>query len=246
VPDALVRASGVVNPVDYDKTERLVVLDTCPVARTDDEGRYVLEDFAPGEHEISVHVRMDCVVHVRGRWEGEREWSVRVRAGNAVRGRVIDPSGAPVAAAVVAGGGNWTPTNADGTFWLDNVERGPLTLEVAHHAWHTAHLRDVATDGDEVTVTMDRPLPRVTLSVVDGSGAPVPLVAIDWTWPEGTAPGRFVPDSRFWHDPTGVFAVIVPEGASAARVSDAAGHQHALAAKDLADGARPHVTLGAP
>jgi len=245
VPDAIVRVSGVLNPVDYDKTERMVVLDECPAAETDAEGRYVLTDFAAGDHEISIHVRIDCVMHVRKAWAGEQEWSPNVPAGNGVRGRVVDPAGQPVAAAVVAGGGNWTPTNADGTFWLDNVQAGPLQLEVAHHAWHTVVLPGVPTDGEDVTIAFARPLARVAFTVVDGAGKPVPIVAIDWAWPTGAGPGRFAPDSRYWHDPAGKFAVIVPEGATGATMSDATGASQTLAAEDLADGTDLRVVLAA-
>ena len=159
VAGAVVRVSGAMNPVDYDKTERLVVLDACPSATTDAEGRYLLADFAGGVHEVSIHIRLDCVVHGSERWEGDREWSPRVQAGNQVRGRVVDPEGAPVAAAVVFGGGNWTPTNPDGTFWLDNVLAGPLTLEVAHAAWHTVVVPGVATNGDDIVVAERERLP---------------------------------------------------------------------------------------
>jgi hypothetical protein len=246
VAGAVLRASGVFDPVAYDKTERMIVLDGCPSATTDAEGRYELSGFAAGEHEISVHVRIDCVLHVRARWEGEREWSPRVRAGNAVRGRVVDLEGLPVAAAVVAGGGNWTPTNPDGTFWLDNVDPGPLRVEVAHHAWHTLVVPDVATNGDDVVFAMERLLARVTLSVVDGAGVPVSLVAIDWTWPIGGGPGPFAPDSRYWHDSRGTFRLVVPEGAVGATVSDASGASQALFAADLVEGATKTLVLAAP
>jgi protocatechuate 3,4-dioxygenase beta subunit len=246
VAGAVLRASGVLNPTEYDKTERMVVLDQCPAAVTDERGRYALSDFAPGDHEISIHVHIDCVLHVRDRWAGDREWSPRVLAGNAVRGRVVDPDGVPVAAAVVAGGDNWTPSNADGTFWLDNVRAGPLTVEVAHHDWHTVFVPGVATNGEEITVTMVRRLARVSLTVVDAAEAPVPLVAVDWTWPPGGGPGRFSPDSRYWRDARGVYALVVPEGAVGATVSDATGASFALAAEDLADGATPRAVLALP
>ena len=246
VAGAVVRVSGAMNPVDYDKTERLVVLDACPSATTDAEGRYLLADFAGGVHEVSIHIRLDCVVHGSERWDGDREWSPRVQAGNQVRGRVVDPEGAPVAAAVVFGGGNWTPTNPDGTFWLDNVSAGPLTLEVSHAAWHTVVVPGVATNGDDVVVAERTRLPRVTLTVMDAAQKPVPLVAIDWTWPAGGGPGRFAPDSRYWHEPHGVIPVVVPEGAVGAVVSDSAGATRTLAPADLLDGANPRIVLVRP
>lgn len=244
VAGAVVRLSGVFNPVEYDKTERMVVLDACPFAVTDEQGAYALEEVVGGEHEISVHIRIDCVLHVRDRWEGEREWNAWVRAGNAVRGLVVDPDGAPVAAAVVAGGGNWTPTNPDGTFWLDNVTPGPLRLEVSHHAWRTVRLEGVATNADPVRVALADRLPRVTLEVVDLAGAPVPLLILDWLWPEGAGPGPFAPDSRFWHDPGGVFLLTVPEGARGARLGDGKGWGAELTTADLVDGARRRVVIG--
>lgn len=246
VEGAVVSVSGLFNPIEYDKTERRVVLDECPAATTDALGRYILADFAPGEHEISVHVRIDCVLHVRERWQGDREWSPRVRAGNAIKGVVVDPRGDPVAAAVVEGGGNWTPTNADGTFWLDNVFPGPLRLQVFHHAWHTLFVDAVPTNGDDVTLAFVRPLSRVTWTVLTEKQEPVPVVAIDWSYPPGFAPGPFAPDSRYWHDPRGVFEVIVPEGATAATLSDSTGASAPTTPEDLADGARKTFTLVKP
>ena len=243
---AVVRVSGALDPTAYDKTERMIVLDACPAAVTDEQGRYRLEDFAPGAHEISVHIRIDCVVHGSMQLDGDVDWSPRVLAGNAIRGRVVDPQGEPVAAAVVAGGGNWTPTNADGTFWLDNVQKGPFTLLVVHHDWRASTVPNVPTNGDELTLTLSAPLPRVTIAVVTAAGEPVPLVAIDWTWPPGAGPRPFSTESRYFHDPLGSFALVVPEGAIGATVSDAKGGTHALEAGDLVDGVRRAISLAAP
>ena len=245
VAGAVVRVSGAFDPTAYDKTERMIVLDECPAAVTDAEGQYELGDFAPGDHVISVHIRLDCVLRGSERLEGDHEWSPRVQAGNAVRGRVLDPDGEPVSAAVVAGGGNWTPTNADGTFWLDNVAAGPLTLDVVHHDWHTVSIPGIATNADEITLTMTRRLSRVTLTVLDANLKPARLVAIDWTWPPGGGPGPFAAESRYRHDVRGIFAFIVPEGVKGATVSDSAGSRHTLEAEDLVDGAHRSVTLAA-
>ena len=246
VVGAVVRASGLMNPVDYDKTERMVVLSACPQAITDEQGRYRLTDLAPGRHEISVHVRLDCVVHGPGVWQGEREWSPRVRAGHGVRGRVLDPAGGPLANAVVRGGGNWTPTNPDGTFWLDNVDAGPLTLDVFHHAWAQLVVPDVPTDGEPVDLHMIRRLPRVTLVVVDGQGRPVPLVALTWQWAPGRGPSEFTPDSPHWHDPNGTFEVIVPEGAAGLRIERAAVGRVDVVLEELEDGRRLALELRPP
>jgi protocatechuate 3,4-dioxygenase beta subunit len=244
VAGAAVRASGAMNPTEYDKVERMVVLDDCPTAFTDPEGRYELTDVAPGRHELSVHVNVDCVVHAPAELAGEVEWSPRVRAGNAVRGRVLDPAGEPVAAAVVVGGSNWTPTHADGSFWLDNVDRGPLAIEVWHHAWRSVRREGVPTNGSDVVIAFERPLSRVALTVVRG-GEPATLIAIDWTWPEASGPGLFAPDSRFWQSPDGVFDVAVPERATGATVSTVDGsHVAPLAAEALTDGARLRIVLG--
>lgn len=245
VAGAVLRISGAFVATEYDKTERMIVLDPCPTAVTDEQGRYRIEDFAPGVHEISIHIRIDCVVHGSMRFDGDLEWSPQVRAGHAIRGHVVDPRGEPVPAAVVAGGGNWTPSNADGTFWLDNVAKGPLSLYVAHHDWRAQTVVGVPTDADELTITLTQPLPRVTLAVVDAAGAPVPLVAIDWTWPPGGGPRPFSTESRYFHDPLGTFLLVVPEGAVGATVSDAKGGTHTLEAEDLVDGVRRAISLSA-
>ncbi len=248
VVGAAVRASGDMTPSDYDKTERMIVLDACPTAITDENGAYELTDFAAGEAVLSIHVNIDCVRHERRRLGGESTWSPRVLAGGEVRGRVVDGSGDPVAAAVVAGGGNWTPSNADGTFWLDNIQPGPLTIEVAHHLWYAVSVKDVATDGKEdIELVLETRLPRVTIQVVDEAGEPIPLVAIDWTWPKGQGPGLSTPDSRFWHDPKGVSEVIVPEGTEGATISiPEANRVGTIAPAELTDGAELRVVLREP
>ena len=247
VAGAVVRASGLMNPVDYDKVERMVVLSACPSARTDEEGRYRLGDFAPGRHQISVHVNIDCVIHVDGNWRGEREWSPRVLAGHGVRGRVVGADGEPVAHAVVRGGGNWTPSGADGTFWLDNVRAGPLTLQVFHDAWARQVFPGVETDAeDPVELTLTTPLPRVTLEVTDASGQPVPIVDLTWHWRPGKGPNEFTPDSPHWHDPGGRFEVIVPEGANGIHVERKELGGAEVPAEDLQDGRRLGVVLQAP
>jgi hypothetical protein len=192
-------------------------------------------------------VNIDCVVH--GPLDlkaGETVWNTRVRAGGSVRGRVVDAHGAPVLAAVVSGGGNWTPSNEDGSFWLDNIDQGPFLLEVAHHAHATLRVPGVQAGTEDLELVLDRPLPRVTLEVTDPEGAPVSLVAIDWLWPPGRGPGLFVPDSRYWNDPGGRYALIVPEGVSGARVTDDAGRTVTLTAAQLADGATLPLVLAPP
>lgn len=246
VVGAVVVVSGAFVPVDYDKTERHVVLAECPRATTDAQGRYAIEGFAAGTHEASVHVRLDCVLHQPLRIDGEATWSPHVRAGHEVRGRVVDPDGNPVEAAVVVGGGNWTPSNADGTFWLDNVAVGPLRLEVFHHAWSRQPFDDVATDGDALELRLQRRLPRVTWTVRRPDGSPASVVAIDWTWAPGGGPTPFSPDSRYWHAPSGVHAVVVADGAVGARVSVADGAAATLGADALVEGARVDVALVAP
>jgi protocatechuate 3,4-dioxygenase beta subunit len=246
VQGAVVRASGMMNPVDYDKTERMVVLLACPSTITDAEGRYRLEDLAPGVHEVSVHVRLDCVIHERRTWQGEGEWNPRVRTGHDVRGRVVDPDGRGVAAAVVRGGGNWTPTNPDGTFWLDNVDPGPLAIDVSHHAWRRRTFPAVSTDGADVTLALQEPLPRVTIEVVDPEARPVTLVEIAWLWAPGRFADEFTPDSPHWHDPRGLFDVTLPEGAAGLVLSREGYLSFGLPVADLVDGAHVRVALVVP
>ncbi len=247
VVGAVVRASGWMNPVDYDKSERMVVLAACPSATTDAQGNYRLTDFAPGRHEISVHVNLDCVAHQPGQWQGESTWSLRVRAGHGIVGRVVDEWGEPVAAAVVYGGGNWTPSYADGTFWLDNVDEGALRLEVLHHAYARHAFSEVLTDQeDPVVLRLTRRLARVTLRVVDPTGRPVPLVEVEWTWAASRGPDEFTPRSPRWHDPGGIFKLVIPDGVIGARVWHVAVGEGVLTEAELSDGSEPALTLQPP
>lgn len=248
VAGAAVRVSGSVNPVIYDKTERMIILKDCPTAVTDAEGRYRLEGFALGRQHVSVHVNIDCVQHFATTYDsGEHEWSPRVRAGGSVRGRVVDGRGDPVAGAVVAGGDNWTPSNPDGTFWLDNIDAGPFTLHVAHHALASVYLPGVTAGTEDLEVVMATPLPRIRLRVTAAdTGEPLRVVAIDWTWPGGGPPHLFVPDSPYWHDAGGHFEVIVPESAVGAWVSAEGRTGQGLEPADLEDGREVEIELAVP
>ncbi len=238
VVGAAIRVSGSINPVRYDKVERMVILKDCPTTFTDEEGRYRLTGFAPGLQQASIHVNVDCVLRRDFNFDGTPiSWSPTVLAGKGVRGVVLDPEGRGVAAAVVSGGGNWTPTNADGTFWLDNVEDGPFSVQVAHHLWHSVRAEGVEAGQEDVELRLDAPLARFSLFVVDAdASAPVPLIAIDWWWENGPRPHAFVPESRYWHAGDGRYDLVVPEEATRASVSAEGFEAAALAAEDLVDG----------
>lgn len=248
VPGATVRVSGSVNPVLYDKTERMIILKDCPTAVADEEGLYRLQGFAVGTQHVSVHVNIDCVEHFVAKYTaGEHRYDPRVQAGNSIRGRVVDTDGEPIAAAVVSGGNNWTPSNADGTFWLDNIRAGPLTLQVAHHLYAATYVENVSLETEDLEVVMAAHLPRVELFVTaEESDTAVPLIAIDWQWANGRPPHPFVPVSRYWHAADGRYAVVVPEGAIGARVSAEARGTVVLDPSALEDGRVTEVALPKP
>jgi protocatechuate 3,4-dioxygenase beta subunit len=218
---ATVGVSGDVNPIEYDKVERQVILKECPTAVTDANGEYVLPAVAPGLMRMSIHVNIDCV------WNadftvpaGETVLDLKVRAGGSVRGRIVDGLGKAVSAAVVYGGGNSTHSNADGTFWLDNISKGPFAMLVVHHAFKRVSVPNIRDGDTDVVVTLYDKLPTIIITATRSeTGAPVPLVSIDWLWNGGPDPFlksglQSYPASPYYNDATGKYTVVVPEGAT--------------------------------
>ena len=244
VEGAAVRVSGGMNPVIYDKTERMVVLKDCPTAVTDEEGRYRLAGFATEQQMVSIHVNIDCVLRMDRKFKpGEHVWSPRVQAGHWVKGKVVDGNGDGIAKAVVSGGGNWTPTNPDGTYWLDNIEEGPFELEVVHHGHRRTTVAGVVAGLEDFEVVLAEPLPTIRLRVTAAdTGEALDLITITWAYaPPG--PHRFVPVSPDWHAKEGVFAVTVPENATAATVWTEGREPHALDADALRGGSEHEIAL---
>lgn len=248
VEGAYLRASGHVNPVLYDKTERQVILKDCPTAVTDVDGRYALAGLPRGRQHISIHVNIDCV------WHGDltlrtnpQTFSLSVLAGGSVRGRVMDPDGHAIAAAVLHGGGNSTHSYADGTYWLDNITQGPFTLWVVHHLYRAVQVPGVMAGEENRDVVLDRPLPRVTLIVTEKEGGtPIDVIAIDWRLTPGGPPRESVPDSPFWHRGGGHYEVVVPERARGAFVSAEGYPPIEVAPDDMKDGAEIPIQFEQP
>lgn len=249
VEGAAVRVSGVVNPVLYDKTERMIILKDCPTAVTNAAGEYRLESFATGDQRVSLHVNIDCVTHFQGSYPaGEHRWDASVQAGNFIKGRIVDAAGYPVAAAVISSGDNWTPSNADGTFWLDNiVPKSSIDLQVAHHLFACEYMSGVALDTEDLEIVMSGSLPRFELVVTDAaSDEPVELITIDWHWAGGRPPHQFVPTSRNWHAASGRFDVVVPEGAVGAHVGASSLEPRTIEPTEIEDGRVTAIALERP
>ena len=127
--------------------------------------------------------------------------------------------GEPLAAAIVSGGENYTHTNEDGSFWLDNVAPGPFPVWVGHHEYRSLVVPDVASQTDDLRIQLAEPLPRLRLHVLGGEAAEdVPVLAVEWTWPKGEQP-LTVPISPNWHSASGRYEIPIPERALAAIIS---------------------------
>jgi tetratricopeptide (TPR) repeat protein len=99
--------------------------------------------------------------------------------GRIIRGRVVDPAGAPVhnARVGVAGQGYFLAwTQLDGSFEVQLGDDGPLPLQVQHDRWIRAE-KEVAAGQTDVEVRMAAGA-RLRILVPDGNGAPVSGVSM--------------------------------------------------------------------
>jgi Carboxypeptidase regulatory-like domain/PDZ domain len=135
-----------------------------------------------------------------------------------ITGRVHDPSGAPIADAMVRAApsirfGNvgtvFATTGPDGTFRLAGVDRASYDL-IAEATEHVRAVRSNILGGSrDIELTLDAGLPLAG-QVVDSRGAPVPVFTLLVRRRAGAA--RPVVATQSLIDPQGRFAVRVPQG----------------------------------
>lgn len=140
---------------------------------------------------IEVEARADGYMTTRASGEG-REFVLRLVPGVAIRGRVVDAGGAPVARADVALPGTLAVTNDDGTFEAFALGTVPaeVVLRVDHRAFLTWEGR-VRAPADDVRVVLERGL-CVTGRVAFPDGSAVPGVSVA----DGTGSRRSATDAN--------------------------------------------------
>ena len=245
VEGAAVRVSGSVNPVLYDKTERMIILKDCPTSVTDAEGSYRVESFAVGEQNVSIHVNIDCTQHTDGDVRGRRaplrhpgpgreqhQGTDRERGGRGRRRRrglqrrQLDAveSRRDVLARQHRVGSGHAPDR-------------PPPLRVRVRARRRARHRG-PRDRARHAPAADR-AGRPERGGRHGGPADHPRLALA----RRPSPHRFVTDSRYWHAADGRYDVVVPEGAIGATVGAAGRAPTVLEAAALADGRATEVAL---
>jgi protocatechuate 3,4-dioxygenase beta subunit len=160
--------------------------------RTDEQGRWQIDDAPANVSGVSLHVRHPDYLRRPGQGQGGREWRTILSKGATVKGRVIDGSGKPVKGAqVVTGGmeyrGERTPvaTNELGEYTFRGCEPGSASV-TAQAQGFAPELREVnVPNGGDVEAPVVRLGKASTLRVrvVDRAGKPVAgaYVAAD-TW----------------------------------------------------------------
>jgi protocatechuate 3,4-dioxygenase beta subunit len=134
---------------------------------TDAEGRFAIDQLAPGDYELVVAVGRNAPPLA---WVGEPSRSIALVSGDArvrdvrlvvaverttIAGTLVDLAGAPVTDALVRASGASTRSDADGRFALQLVGPGPFTLEALVGGQRLAR-RDVDAGAHDVTLRLER------------------------------------------------------------------------------------------
>jgi len=166
--------------------------------KTDEQGRFELRfvsDSIAVEHADYCTVEHDFYEVAR---DEVQELTIRLDPGLTVTGRVVTPDGRPVVEALVEDGdGKKAETDDDGQFelrgvrlWAESDSGLVLSLDVWKRGY--VHHYDTYAEIPEagLVITLE-PLLRITGSVVDGEGQPVPRFRVyagpggnpdDWRW----------------------------------------------------------------
>ncbi len=159
-------------------------------ARSGDGGRFRLGGLRGGEYDLRVESAgfLPAIVSRVAVEEDRESRGVRVELRPAARltGLVRDADGKPVAGARIAAQHTASSglrvleaqTDSSGRFVLEELEPdGMVTLDVEHADFHGHKVDAVAASAGEVRVTL-RALPRLTGTVVDARGKPVPSFTV--------------------------------------------------------------------
>ena len=134
-------------------------------ARTDDAGRFTLENAEPGERPLTVQAaghspEMKTILVQPGVSPAE----FRLARGHAVRGRVVDRTGKPIPGAYVAVD-RWrgqqvlewrSETDAEGRFLWDGAPGDRVLIGIGKDGYKSADEVSVGPSDNEVVFTLDR------------------------------------------------------------------------------------------
>ena len=151
-------------------------------ARTDEQGRWQIDDAPANVSGVGVHVRHPDYRRRPGQSGGGREWRTILSKAATVKGRVVDGSGKPVKGARVDTGGREyrderTPaaTNELGEYTLRGCEPGPAIVTAQAEGFGPEFREVNVPNGGEVEAPVIRLGKASTLRVrvVDRAGKPV-------------------------------------------------------------------------
>jgi protocatechuate 3,4-dioxygenase beta subunit len=128
-------------------------------AAVNDDGRYLLPRLLPGRHVLEagrggLNLLREITVEEGERVEGI-EFILPLGESLSLVGRVLDPEGAPIADAWIGTGSNDTQTGPDGSFRLNRLSTGRLTLKVWREGFEGREVEFHVPAG-EITVTLER------------------------------------------------------------------------------------------
>ncbi len=151
-------------------------------ARTDDQGRWQIDDAPANVSDVSLHVRHPDYLRRPSQSGGGREWRTILSKAATVKGRVVDGSGKPVKGARVETGGREyrderTPVATDefGEYTLHGCEAGPAIVTAQAEGFGPEFREVNVPKGGEVEAPVIRLGKASTLRVrvVDQAGKPV-------------------------------------------------------------------------
>lgn len=196
-------------PADSDSAGRFVLGPLLP-------GWYTLRADAPGlQNGVQEAIRAEAGAVVDG-------VEIRLPAGVAVTGRVLDPDGVPIPRVQVGAlsdmGGVWTRTAADGSFRVEAAAAGEVTLFFRTPGDLVAEQRDVVVPADglraDFTLSAGEPSLEIHGRVLDPEGTPVEgaLVSLDAVRVHSSWDGSFVLRSPGKPHPSRPIEIAVEKG----------------------------------
>lgn len=198
-------------------------------ATSDDAGRFQFDLTVPTSSWVSLRVVPDLYHGLDGRHFGTAGGRNRdplhagendlgdflLPARGAIRGRVTDEGGAPIARAVVSLAGNDpggysvnTVLQSDGVYTLGHVPAGTHRFEVQADGYVRTGVSDITVATGATTEGIDfvqKRAAEIGGVVVDSGGAPIAGVRL-WTWPIGSGSG-----AGGWSDAEGRFRIALPQ-----------------------------------
>lgn len=189
-------------------------------AKTTARGRFGIPHKVPGRYRVAEKTQIGTrnyvgeVVLAAGEVKQDLEFAYTSQSSFAIKGRVLDESGKPMAdvSVIVWSGdaqqGGYITTSSEGDFNCTVPRPGLYTIQLEKGEYNTTFLEDVEGDSEGLEVTM-MPAARVSGRVVASNGTPVSTFEIEWRNEEANdVPGVRTSASTVVVDPEGDFTLL--------------------------------------